>query len=324
MTQQEWPTEKPSISYLSYQYFDSCERKWFNHYCHDTVIGDLKCSLRQQHKLMPWSALAGQVVDDTLSEALIKLRDTGEWSEDLIGEARQIYQRYIDFSVRFADAVTTKKPWPKGLEQPLDRYYYGEIPTNEQQRDVAAKVKRSLKNFEESSFLNWLKQFDASTFRCAQRDMNAVPPWFQYEGVPIFAKYDFAITTPDHAYIIDWKTSDPSQSHNEKNVKLQLHGYAAYAISEWGYSPENITLIPFWLATDSRWFEEKVDLDLLNEIRESWIKRHALLKARIVAHSDSPSDLVNEFPLTSNTRECRWCTFRSCPGYERVLTNPVA
>ncbi len=140
---------------------------------------------------------------------------------------------------------------------------------------------------------------------------------FDFEGTAINVKIDVALRNGGGIHIIDWKTGKPTAAQ----VDLQLACYALYAAEAWEVGPADITCVESNLAqgTDRAIRVEPARLaDARAHIRESIAGMKRLLRdpaANVAVEED--------FPLTDNERQCRWCPFRKvCPRFGAAPIEP--
>lgn len=123
----------------------------------------------------------------------------------------------------------------------------------------------------------------------------------------LIAKYDLLAIDPDgHALIIDWKTSHKIASKHwlEKRLQTIVYRYVlaqagAHLYGEKPIPPENISMTYWFVGHDG----EQVTFDYSAEQMQA--DEDVLL--RLI------DDIAkaNLFPLTSETRHCAFCTYRS-------------
>lgn len=307
--------DEPSVSWLSQGRFRDCERKWFNSYCKDLLPDPPKFEFIKQYKLMPWSAFAGRVVDDTITEGIRRWIKKGSWPASFSKAAEHYMNRYLDLSERWIAAVRGRKKWPTEL-QPLDRYYFDERPSQDELDALLTKAQKCLVRFEESSMPDLIQRIGPAGVVSPTED-SEVAPSFDLDGIRVYAKYDLILRTPEKLTVIDWKTGRLSDDSTHE-VTEQLHWYAAYVIDKWAVAMDEIALVPVWLGASNEWREQRVQPELLDEIREKWRKFVAEMRRRHMEAGPSVAKLAEAYPLTANLRLCERCPFRACEGYKRV------
>jgi hypothetical protein len=312
----EWP-DKPNISWLSYGMYEECRRKWFLYYSNDLLDGEKMWDVKKETKLLPFTALAGQVVDDTISETLVRFHQTERWEPDLQVLAAGILRQYINFSIRWTEAIRDRQKWPKGdAVQPIDRWFWSEVPGDAEQQELRDRIRFCIDNFTSSKMPDFIRGFPVAHWHCPARTMEMPPHWFMVGDTPIYAKYDFMISSPGRTVIIDWKTG--SEGWGASSAIEQLHWYAVYAHEDLGVPFEEIALIPMWLSSGPEWTEHTVSLDTVERLRKEWVERHRTLKEKVEEVGASFARLDEVFPLLDNAKTCRRCQFRSCNGYRRA------
>jgi hypothetical protein len=307
--------DEPYVSWLGRGRFRECERKWFNAHCKDLLPDPPKFLFIQQYKLMPWTAFCGRVVDDTITEGIRRWVEKGLWPTSFVKAAEYYMHRYLDLSERWVEAVNTKKKWPKEL-QPLDRYYFGNLPTADELDALLTRAKACLKRFELSPVPEKIQALGPECVICPTSDAEAAPS-FQLDDIKVYAKYDLILKTPEKLWVVDWKTGRFNED-SASEVTEQLHWYAAYVIDQMGVPPEQMRLVPVWLGGGSTWQEEPVQPELLASIRQKWLDFVADMRQRHEEAQGNPHVLASLYPLTDTLRYCGRCQFRACEGYARV------
>jgi hypothetical protein len=307
------------MSFTSLAEYDECPRRWMNQHASDLISDASKWSIRAEAKLSPWDAFAGRIVDDTIRWALKYYVKHGEWPEELTTQSVIIRKQYVEFSTRFSRAVDSRSKWPRELSlQPIDRLYFGEELSKIDKQKFKDTVALCLTNFLTSNIREFICNHPSSEWLIPDRqDEETAIPWFWSGEIPVYANYDFLIRSKELTLIFDWKTGKQTPQSDAK-VREQLHMYADHAITEWGVPPEQILLFPVWLA-----YPIKPDglepipfsLPLLEDLRERWKVRHALLTKLVQECKAEPEMVGDNFPMTEYQTRCGRCVFRSCNGY---------
>ena len=304
--------------------FDECRRKWFNRYRYLAFDPVTARKLRSEGLLLPFSALAGKIVDDTLKDAFREFKERREWKIDLLSHSRELLEEHINESIAWVAAAKNDDVpvdrWPR-VSQPIDRIYFGEPITSGEWAAVTGRIETCLQNFLDSDLREFFMEYDLRGWLCPKRKSRAgrAPVWFRFNGVPIYASYDFMIRTPDQTLIVDWKTGDPSRG-SAKAVR-QLHWYALYVIEEFGVPVEQILLLPCWLSVGPmkfRDFTEPVQPAILDEVRGEWKARLEFFDQFVRPFRFKEAESLPFFPLTADLQRCRSCQFRTCDGFRRI------
>lgn len=320
-----WPNNwapKPNISFNSMKVFDECERKWLYQYAPTHIARQFDYDLQAQARLMPWYMLGGQVVDDVIREALRFYRDTQQWPTNLPDRANEILREYSKRTNEYLRKYRRGQINSFGGRQPVDRIFFEDVIDRAEVRVIRDNVRLCLENFAQSGIMDFIAHYPTSSWRITEPAEVQPVPWFWVENMPVYASYDFAIVMPEDTLLFEWKTGKKS-SDSEARVLEQLHGYAAYAISEWKVPPEQITLIVFWLAGKLDWQTFSVDPNLLELIIGSWRSRYNTLVERARLCGEDLGQWFQMFPLTPNVYRCRHCPFRACKGYKRLENLPA-
>jgi hypothetical protein len=309
------------VSKTSIAIFDECQRKWAYTYQWWDLPEDVRLDFSYEAKLMPLEAFAGQVVDDVITETLRGF-DVAGWQVDFRERAHVILKQYLDASeIWFHSHLKGLKP-PQLDRQPLDRYYFREALTADEKQRLRDGIVNSLENFWNSSLPERIAAVDRRFWKVPE---HGLVPWFLSDGVPVWAKYDFAIVQPGSVHIFDWKTGKVHE-RSEFSARTQLHTYAAYAISEWKADAGEIELHAVWLSAGPDQMQSmSVHQGLLRQLRAQWRERHQLLRERLAQVSKDPARLLDLFPMTGiETGKCARCQFRSCEGYARLAAGEPA
>jgi hypothetical protein len=312
---------RPSISKSSMGEYDDCQRRWVYHYCwyefdYWEFPDGLKRDCQFHSKLMGNEAFAGQVVHDVIEETL-RARVDGRLPFDPYERAKEIAREYIADSNLFLDAYMKGDKAPKLHRQPLQRHFFQEGFDGSAKADFRKSVEMALLNFFESELYKEIVEIDPTYYEFPPK---GGAPWFFSGQVPVYANFDFALRMPEKTVLYDWKTGRMSP-RAEHDVRVQLHTYAAYAISEWGTSPEELRLVAQWLTPGKDVLSElTVDMRLLQAIQKEWRERHALLVRRRDESKGSLEKLWSLFPTNGvEKKKCKSCSFRFCEGYGQYL-----
>lgn len=313
------PAPRPNISKTSISVFDECQRKWALMYEKFKTPRMIRRDVILQAKLMPFNALAGQVVDDTIGYALKHYRKEKQWRTDLMDGARRLVQQYFDITeewIRFAELKIEPTEHAKNHpRQPIDEVFYNGSLTEQQYDALLDQIELCLQNFMDSEIRQIITQYDPATWI----DNKGETPWFMDGDVPVYAKFDLAVNTPEEVLIFDWKTGKVSPTA-EEGVRDQLHTYAAYAMSEWKATADKLKLSAVWLSTGPNCIDPvPFEQERLERLRIKWADRHALLKDRAEVYEKDWDQLFDIFPLTQNINRCKNCQFHVCEGYGRVI-----
>jgi hypothetical protein len=304
------------MSFTSLAEYDECPRRWMNQHASDLISDSTKWNIKAEAKLSPWDAFAGRIVDDTIRWALKYYVKHGEWPDELTTEAQEIRSRYVQFSFEFRKAIAEGRKWPKSLSlQPVDRIFHYDTPDKLEAKRVKDTVALCLANFLTSGVQDFICNHPASDWLIPDRqDEETAIPWFWSGNLPVYANYDFLIRSKELTLIFDWKTGKRTPQ-SEAKVREQLHMYADHAITEWGVPPEQILLFPVWLAYPVTLEPIPFSLPLLEDLRERWQIRHALLTKLVQECKTEPETVGDNFPMTEYQSRCGRCVFRSCNGY---------
>ncbi|MCZ7579599.1 MAG: PD-(D/E)XK nuclease family protein [Fimbriimonadaceae bacterium] len=314
----------PNLSKTSIGTFDECERQYALHYLWIELSQPVKREAWFQRALMKWSLLVGQVVDDVITEAIRRYYDKREWPENWEKGVERILEEYETWTEVFIEHYRTpgERPPKDGdggvrfARQPLENVFYGEYPTQEDWEGARKRCNELIEVFRASGLMERLAGYATDTWRPPPR---SAAPWFEWEGIPVYAKYDFAITAPEETLVFEWKTGRMSE-RAENDALDQLHTYAFYAQHAWNSEPESTRLVGVWLgvpinaeAASQCIHEARVDPQRLDRLKDRWRKRYALLNERLAQVKERRCSLLEAFPPTGVARgRCKACNFRLC------------
>ncbi|MGQ9696718.1 MAG: PD-(D/E)XK nuclease family protein [Armatimonadota bacterium] len=312
------PTEiNIKLSHSSYTMFDQCQRRWLYRYACDHFSRDVMWALKKQCKLSPWAVTAGKVVDLTISHALTRFRHTGDWPQKLPDLGLKVLEKLEAFSRRWVAEVSAGMPWPQSdYYNPIDRHYYNEEITEEEQQDCRDKIATCLRAFAASGPADTAAELGVQ-YWIGPRQPGEKMPSFRVHQADVWASFDFAIRTPGVTYIIDWKTGKQSE-HSYERALAQLHWYALYATTEWQVPAEQIRLVPVWLADDAAWRPAAVSQKSLEELAERIRERYQLLTSKVQPILEGRL-LEEEWTPAASRIYCQTCQFRgSCTARSKV------
>lgn len=308
---------KVTLSKSSIGLYEECPRKWALHYQAYRTPMDIRREVMFQKRLMGYFALVGQVADDAITYSLRKYVEKGEWPKDLGKGIRKLVQQYFDETQRwqYLHASGSNEPG-EGRRQPIDRYYFDGLPGEEEKEEIALKVDEFVDTWFASSIPQMLIDFGVETWEVP---IVNITPSFQFEKITIWAKYDFAIRTPEETILFDWKTGRVSD-YSENEIRDQLHTYAEFAIREWGAEPGKIKLYGVWLAAGAEncLTEYPFEEFRLGNLEREWQAKHETFVHLLESAGKNFEHLFDVFPLTQQVHRCKGCKFRVCEGFGRV------
>ena len=257
--------------------FMGCRRKYFFRYygsAHDDEVERLK-SLSGIHL---W---AGNLVHDAIS-GIIK---SWEWPSNIEKFIRRITHGQMPQDWMFSQAGTKRfRLW---------EHEYGEIPDRAKKGTIIEKVRKSMTNF----FSGWAPHLQklgkSSVLECEDKFIIGV------NGREVTGAIDLALRVGDRAILVDWKTGKPDAKHNR-----QMHVYALRAQRAG------------WVK-DSRDAECSLSYLLGATIAKPKPPTTSSVEFFIGQSIDAmeraaPGNVadIEEFPMTTNEWECKWCEFR--------------
>lgn len=321
-----WPPKslKPTLSFSSLNAYAMCQLGWFFQY----LTGEIPTrSLRQQVYLEKGldsaAGVPGTVVHETIEEAARVRRDTGVWPDDLPAIAQAILARHREDSLSWLEdyRLSGRTPAWDDPRKAIDVDYYGTPWTDADLARIDADMRKCLGNWVEAGFPQFLDRFPTEHWRVPAW-LAGTTPWFWLtDEIPVYAKLDFAVTSPETLYIFDWKTGN--EDYDNGKVDQQLRFYAAFAQLYWRRPPEQVQVAAVWLSSGTEWDLHQVTTEELEAARMDWTRRHADLKAQSDACRNDPKGFATHFPPTGAPKACQYCAFHACPAREEPVAAAV-
>jgi len=174
--------------------------------------------------------------------------------------------------------------------------------------DLLPAVRECLWNFLDSPRLEWVREKALKS-----GDWLIEPPGYgeaRMRGMKVYCKVDFLFAVDERVVILDWKTG---KEDVEKHGK-QLLGYSAWAMYHLGVSAVGIDPVTGYLRPEYREVclsPTEADLnDFMTRMGEETEEMYSFCR-------DVPQNLPldrGEFPMTSGTGFCSYCSFRELCG----------
>ena len=254
-------------------------------------------------KMTNLSMFVGSVVHDIIEELISTGRKTGEWKtleqaqHDAVQALRKGWKQSKD------------KRWqgsPARNVNLAEHFYQEELDPNKL-NEYKQKVLRSLKAF-----------YDMPLFKILQglkkEDWLSLEDFQKFElstGEEVAVKIDCGFKLQDRVFLLDWKTGRVSDS-----VIDQLTTYSMYALKQgWATRPEDITIIPVYLAAYAELGEEAtphLEVTMQHMKRQAGtIRSEYPMLTKAFENKDNP----DFFEHTDNEKACERCFFRDmCSG----------
>jgi hypothetical protein len=224
-------------------------------------------------------------------------------------------QDYADCPRRFQLRYWLSQPWPALETQPqLDFEHYQELGQQFhrilQRYFAGMPVDRISAGIEDAVLRQWWQAFLASPPLGLPQDVVLAEQVLAttLAGQRLVARYDLlALANEGPAVIVDWKTGRRPLSRDRLAARLQSWVYPFVLVEAGGdlgvgpIAPERVRMV-YWFANDP---QQPVTLTYSTRQHEAHRRYLAALLQEIAGRSDPV------WPLTSNTRECRFCTYRS-------------
>jgi len=283
---------KFSWSYSRKKLFERCRREYYlSKYCSwggwDYQADDRAKLCYRLSKMTNLDMWAGTLVHDAIAGIIHRLpeRSSVEQIQD------EVVQRMrIDWRKSLA-----KKWKARPKDVPLFHELYYGLELNRARTDaIKAKVLLSLENFLNSKIYDLLLGRNPKDFKSIEKLES-----FELEGFKIWIMIDFA-DAQGPLVIYDWKTGKVREEDKE-----QLSIYALYAITEWGFLPEEITVKSFYLSdghlSSFVYTPEEIE-QTKHLIKTSCGEMTAVVNEKNEAKEE-------DFPKTQNEWKCKRCAF---------------
>lgn len=224
-------------------------------------------------------------------------------------------QDYADCPRRFQLRYLLSQPWPALETQPqLDFEHYQELGQQfhrllqRHYAGVPAAVTGAA--IEDVVLRQWWQAFLASPPLGLPQDVVLAEQVLAttLAGQRLVARYDLlALADDGPAVIVDWKTGRRPLSRARLTARLQRWVYPFVLVEAGGdlgvgpIAPERVRMV-YWFANDP---QQPVTLTYSTRQHEAHRRYLAALLEEITERSGQT------WPLTSNTQQCRFCTYRS-------------
>ncbi len=270
-----------------YNMFQTCKRQYFYHYYgkYDNEYKFSKIKTLKYLTSVPLmkGKIVHEVIEKLFNRLLVTERDINK--EDFFKYTRKKCINHISNST-FAEV------------------YYGDRDTIHPE-EIYKKVTPCLKNFLESNRFEWIKN-KAINYK---NDWIIEPPNFgetRIENIKAYTKFDFLTPVEDKIYIIDWKSGQPDENKDRK----QLMGYTTWACYHLDKNKNEITAILSYLKPDySETIISMEDFDFKSFFKQVKKETYEMRDYCKNAQENIPKN-KEVFMKTSNEFLCEYCNFR--------------
>jgi CRISPR/Cas system-associated exonuclease Cas4 (RecB family) len=269
-----------------YDRFLSCKRRYFYDYYakFDTDISLEKIQFLKSLTSKPLEAgnIVHSVIKDILKRYQTNIKPINR-------------NKFFDYLFE-----TTKKHCNSKIF--FEYYYNGEIVLPS---EIYTKTKSMLENLLNSLRFKWIGKSAISQ----SSEWIIEPEGFgetRINNLKAFCKVDFLFPSGNKLYIMDWKTGKPEKKKHSK----QLLGYSLWANYHLGQRAENIVPIVVYLYP--QYSEKNIEVDdrLINEFTEIVLRETEDMYAYLMNVKKNIPKAKGEFPLTSNTFFCEYCSYK--------------
>ncbi len=290
--------------------FSECRRRYFHRYygAHNGWTAEASEAARRTYvlkKMVTLAQLVGTRVHEAIERAIRFFAGTGRdpdaaWLFE--GVRGRLNQDWLE---------SRRRLWDPAALGPADatnllEHYYGKEVLRERIDVLRGRVRRCLEAFLRSRAFERIRAAAKGSWRGCE-ELHA----FDVEGVPVYAKPDFALVEGDRLVVFDWKTGggagggDCAAANDE-----QIAFYALFAEKVFGFPPDRVRA---WLVYLDSGTEREVPVtdEIVGRARALLGESVARMRAQAVgADAVRNEPLPREaFPLVSDRRACAWCPF---------------
>ena len=270
-----------------YNMFQTCKRQYFYHYYGKYDEEHKYNKIKTLKDLTSVPLMKGKIVHEVIEKLFNRLKITEKEinKKDFFKYTRQKCIKYISNST-------------------FSEVYYGDRDKIHPE-EIYNKVTPCLKNFLGSKRFKWIKN-KAIKYK---NDWIIEPPNFgetRIEDIKAYTKFDFLTPVEDKIYIIDWKSGQPDENKDRK----QLMGYTTWACYHLDKSKDEITAILSYLKPDySETIISMEDFDFKSFFKQ--VKKETY-EMRDYCKNDQENIPKSKevFMKTSNEFLCEYCNFR--------------
>lgn len=304
-----------SWSFSRQKIFNQCRRAYFYRYYQSWGGWDRSASpeakktylLKNIVSLDQW---AGQIVHQVIGMIFNRFQKYGQWFplEEIQKMALKLFQSGWRESIG--------KKWKERVRDHLNLFeHYYNIPIPQERIDqIKEKIKICLREFSNSDLSIFFQKSDPSDWLEIPRPA----PNFLWEGIKIWANFDFGLKTSGQIRIYDFKTG------KKEPDSLQFSCYALYAREKEEFDLSKIFVIPVYLYPTVLDQPIQFSLSQITEIQK-YIKQTYREMRDVLDDPDRNLASIKNFPLTENLWTCRRCVFREiCEGAsrEKIIETP--
>lgn len=228
-------------------------------------------------------------------------------------------QDYVDCPRRFQLRYLLRQPWPAVQSEPLEEFerlleqgrLFHQLM---QQHNRGLPEEQLAQMIHDADLRRWWRNYLESpppdlptSLRRAEASLST-----PVAGYRLVARYDLLALDPQRrAVIVDWKTNQkrPNSAHLAGRLQTRVYPYvlvqAGTALNDGAaWQPEQVSLV-YWFA------EYPAQPEILPYDEERYLADTAYLADLIADIADRAASDEEVWPLTSDERHCRFCTYRS-------------
>lgn len=283
--------------------FQDCRRRYWIHY-YGSWGGwerDAPTSVRQAYLLKQVASRhqwVGQEVHERVRMCLkmLKAGQTPELETQMNSLVDTMRRRFKE---------SRKGEWvhnPKRILRLFEHEYAFTI-RDEKWVELREHAKDCLRGFFESPYFELAKSLPTDRW-LAVDDLDQ----FDLDGTPVWVALDFAFRREDGGCtIVDWKTG---RSDDPSDHILQMHIYAMHAHQKWDVPLDQIHIVAYSLAR-KHGDELRVDPDGVAKSRATILESIVAMTGALVDGNAGRNEArEDDFPMTENRQNCKWCQFR--------------
>lgn len=270
-----------------YNMFQTCKRQYYYNY-YGKYDNEYKYSrIKTLKDLTSIPLMKGQIVHEVIEKLFNRLKIT---------EKEIDKTKFLKYAEKKCQNYTRNSTFSE--------VYYGDRDSIHHQ-EIYEKVSPCLENFINSKRFNWIKN-KAIDYK---NNWIIEPPNYgetRIDDIKAYTKFDFLSPVDDKIYIIDWKSGQPDENKDRK----QLMGYTTWACFHLEKDPKQITAILAYLKPD---YSETIipmdDFDFKSFYRQVKKETYEMRDYCKNAQKNVPKS-KEVFMKTSNEILCEYCNFR--------------
>ncbi len=275
--------------------------------------------------------LKGEIVDIVISAALQRVAWGEALPKNMATVGAKTFMEFVAASPAIVAQMHRRARTTQARQQSphraLQSDYYDHDLGKEYEEMLADQVGTCLEIFQQSEVLEQILAIDPKYWGPFTRSLRT-KPFFEIDGVRVYACFDFYLKDGRNLYILDWKTGFGSLRQREA-AEQQLKVYALYGARVLGIPKDQIYVQAVWLLDSADWEPQAVSSASLRLTEERIKAEVAAETARLTVFE---SDLLQneywadraDFPAKPSARGCTNCKYRDiCEEGQRACDHII-